>query len=321
MFRTLREDIATVFSKDPAARTVWEVLCCYPGLHAIWLHRLAHLLWRNGLKFLGRLTSHINRFLTNVEIHPGAKIGRRCFIDHGMGVVIGETAEIGADVLLYQGVVLGGTSLEKNKRHPTVGNHVIIGAGAILLGPITVGDDARIGAGSVVIKSVPAGATVVGVPARLAGPREPADLTADLEHGRLPDPVVQALSQTLQRYSELEQRILALESFHTTLPLTRPSYTPEELRARAMEALHHVIDPEVGINVVEMGLIREVIVADHQVTVHMVLTSPVCPFAGFLTSQVHQALSNLEGIEAVQVHLLDEPWRWPTSETVRTEVD
>jgi serine O-acetyltransferase len=138
---------------------------------------------------------------------------------------------------------------------------------------------------------------------------------------QLPDPVVQALSQTLQRYSELEQRIQALESFHTTLPLIQPSYTPEELRARAMEALHHVIDPEVGVNVVDMGLIRDVIVTNHQITVHMVLTSPACPFAGFLTSQVRQALSTLEGIESVTVHLLDEPWHWPTGETVRAERD
>lgn len=313
MFRTLREDIATVFAKDPAARTLWEVLFTYPGLHAIWLHRLAHFLWRHGFKFLGRLLSHINRFLTGVEIHPGAKIGRRCFIDHGMGVVIGETAEVGDDVLLYQGVVLGGTSLQKTKRHPTVGNRVVIGAGAILLGPITVGDDARIGAGSVVVRSVPAGATVVGVPARLAGPREPADLTGYLEHGRLPDPVMQALGQVLERYSRLEERVRALEEALAGAPPPPPPSPPEEVRARAWEALRGISDPEVGFNLVEMGLIRDIQVEGKRAEVHMVLTSPTCPLAGYLTEQVRRALRGLDGIETVEVRLLDEPWRWPST--------
>ena len=167
MFKTLREDIQTVFAKDPAARSVLEVLFCYPGLHALWLHRLAHFLWQHKLRFLARFLSHINRFLTGIEIHPGAKIGRRFFIDHGAGVVIGETAEIGDDVLMYQGAVLGGTTLEKKNRHPTVGNNVVMGTGAIALGAITIGDGARIGSGSVVVKSVPARATVVGIPGRI----------------------------------------------------------------------------------------------------------------------------------------------------------
>jgi len=164
MFKGLREDIQTVFTKDPAARSVLEVICCYPGLHALWFHRLAHSLWQRKLRLPARLLSHVSRFLTGIEIHPGAKIGRRLFIDHGAGVVIGETSEIGDDVLLYQGTVLGGTSLEKKKRHPTIGNGVVIGSGAITLGAITIGDDARIGSGSVVVKSVPPGATVVGIP-------------------------------------------------------------------------------------------------------------------------------------------------------------
>jgi len=162
MIERIREDIQTAFAKDPAARTTWEVLCCYPGLHAIWLHRVAHWLWRHKLLFLGRLVSHISRLLTGVDIHPGAAIGRRFFIDHGMGVVIGETAEIGDDVLVYQGAVLGGTTTRKVKRHPTIGSNVVIGAGATLLGAITVGNTARIGAGSVVIQPVPAGATKRG---------------------------------------------------------------------------------------------------------------------------------------------------------------
>lgn len=313
MFRTLREDIATAFARDPAARTAWEVLFTYPGLHAIWLHRLAHFLWRHGLKFLARLLSHINRFLTGVEIHPGAKIGRRCFIDHGMGVVIGETAEVGDDVLLYQGVVLGGTSLQKTKRHPTVGNRVVIGAGAILLGPITVGDDARIGAGSVVVRSVPAGATVVGVPARLAGPREPADLDGYLEHGRLPDPVMQALAQVLERYGQLEERVRALEEALAGAPPPSPPSPPEEVRARAWEALRNISDPEVGFNLVEMGLIRDIQVEGKRAEVQMVLTSPACPLAGYLTEQVRRALRGLDGIETVEVRLLDGPWRWPST--------
>jgi serine O-acetyltransferase len=170
---SIGEDIKTVFAKDPAAKTVWEVVTCYPGLHAIWLHRISHFFWMHKLFFTARLTSHIARFLTGVEIHPGANIGRRLFIDHGMGVVIGETAEVGDDVLMYMGTVLGGTSLEKRKRHPTIEDNVVIGSGAIVLGPVTVGKGAKIGAGSVVVRSVPAGATVVGVPGRIAEPECP----------------------------------------------------------------------------------------------------------------------------------------------------
>jgi serine O-acetyltransferase len=173
MFERLKEDIKVAFDRDPAAKNTWEVIFCYPGLHAIWLHRLGHFFWVRRFKFLGRLTSHVSRFLTGIEIHPGARIGRRFFIDHGMGVVIGETSEIGDDVLFYQGVVLGGTTLEKKKRHPTVGNYVVIGAGATILGPIKIGDGARIGSGSVVVKPVPPRATVVGVPGRVVEAKKP----------------------------------------------------------------------------------------------------------------------------------------------------
>jgi serine O-acetyltransferase len=208
-FRRLREDISTVFARDPAARSTLEVLCCYPGLHAIWCHRLAHFLWRHKLRFLARLLSHISRFLTGIEIHPGARIGRRFFVDHGVGVVIGETAEIGDDVLLYQGVVLGGTSLKRGKRHPTVGNSVVIGCGAAALGAITIGDGARIGSGSVVVKPVPAGATVVGVPGRTVEDKHTPVM--DLEHGDLPDPVTEAIKLVLDRQDRLEDRLTALE--------------------------------------------------------------------------------------------------------------
>ena len=216
MFKTLREDIHTVFDKDPAARGLLEVLCCYPGLHALWLHRIAHFLWRGKLYFLARLLSHINRFLTSIEIHPGARIGRRFFIDHGAGVVIGETSEIGDDVLMYQGVVLGGTTLKKGKRHPTIGNNVIIGTGAVALGDITIGEGARIGSGSVVVKSVPPGSTVVGIPGRVVEDRHKPVL--DLEHGKLPDPVAEAIRHVLQEQSILEERLKKLEKARDISP-------------------------------------------------------------------------------------------------------
>ncbi len=167
MFRRIREDIQCVFERDPAARSVWEVLTCYPGFHALQMHRFSHSLWRLRLRWLARFMSHIARFLTGVEIHPGAIIGRRVFIDHGMGVVIGETAEIGDDCTLYHGVTLGGVSWNAGKRHPTLGRGVVVGAGAKILGPFTVGEGAKVGSNSVVVKPVPPGATVVGIPARI----------------------------------------------------------------------------------------------------------------------------------------------------------
>ena len=209
MFKTFQEDIDTVFARDPAAKGRLEVLCCYPGLHALWSHRIAHFLWRHGLRFLARLLSHINRFFTGIEIHPGATIGRRFFIDHGSGVVIGETTEIGDDVLIYQGVVLGGTSLEKKKRHPTVGNNVVIGTGAIALGAITIGDGARVGSSSVVVKSVPPGTTVVGIPGRIVEDRHAPVI--DLKHGELPDPVAEAVKLVLDEQRKLEERLKKLE--------------------------------------------------------------------------------------------------------------
>jgi serine O-acetyltransferase len=209
MLEIMREDIQTIFEKDPAARNLLEVLTCYPGLHALWIHRIAHFFWRHHFNLLGRLISHMNRFITQIEIHPGAVIGRRFFIDHGAGVLIGETSEIGDDVLMYSGVVLGGTTLEKRKRHPTIGNGVVIGSGAIALGPITIGDDARIGAGSVVVKSVPPGVTVVGVPGRIVIKTEKPAM--DLQHGRLPDPVAEAIRLVLKDQQLLEDRLKRLE--------------------------------------------------------------------------------------------------------------
>jgi len=227
MFKTLREDIQTVFAKDPAARSVLEAISCYPGLHALWLHRLAHFLWWHKLRFLARFLSHISRFLTGIEIHPGAKIGRRFFIDHGAGVVIGETAEIGDDVLMYQGAVLGGTTLKKKKRHPTIGNSVEMGTGAVALGAITIGDGARIGSGSVVVKSVPPGATVVGIPGRIIEDRHKP--LSDLEHGKLPDPVAEAIRLALKEQERLGERLKRLES------LSGLAVPKDELRNRRRE--------------------------------------------------------------------------------------
>ncbi len=198
------EDIRTVFEKDPAARSVLEVLTCYPGLHAVWCYRAAHRLWRLGLWLPARLLSHLARFLTGVEIHPGARIGRRFFIDHGMGVVIGETTEIGDDVLLYQGVVLGGTSLEHKKRHPTLGNGVVVGAGATILGAIKIGDRSRIGAGSVVLQEIPPDTTVFGVPAHSA---RGGAAGAQLDHNKLPDYCSEEMRRVRVQIEELRKEI------------------------------------------------------------------------------------------------------------------
>lgn len=214
---TIREDIRTVFEKDPAARGTLEVVTCYPGLHAIWMHRLANGLWKRRFFFIARLISHISRFFTGIEIHPGARIGRRFFIDHGAGVVIGETSEIGYDVNIYQGVVLGGVSLKKEKRHPTVGNRVMIGAGAIVLGPITIGDEARIGAASLVLSDVPPRAIAVGVPARLGLGFSYKDLK-NLTDNKLPDPIAEAFRLMTKRMETLEEKIAELEKHLTPMP-------------------------------------------------------------------------------------------------------
>jgi serine O-acetyltransferase len=211
LWEQIKEDIQTVFERDPAVRSKWDVILAYPGFHAVLFHRLAHWLWSRGWTTLARVVSHLSRFLTGIEIHPGARIGRRLFIDHGMGVVIGETAEIGNDVTLYQGVSLAGTSLEKGKRHPTLEDWVLIGAGAAVLGPITVGRHSRIGAGSVVVNSVPAHSTVVGIPGKIVkggGLHQPSGKPIiDLDHANLPDPVMRALSTLLEHVEKLEHRL------------------------------------------------------------------------------------------------------------------
>ncbi len=219
MFARIREDIRMVFERDPAARSWWEVLTCYPGLHAVWVHRIAHALWNLGLRWCARKLSHLNRFATGIEIHPGATLGRRCFIDHGMGVVIGETAEVGDDVLMYKGVVLGGTSLDRGKRHPTIGNQVVLGTNAVVLGPITIGDCARIGSGAVVIHPVPADSTAVGVPARVVrGPHVERTPDAALQHDRLPDPIAEACRLLGERLERLEREVQELRQGSEPIP-------------------------------------------------------------------------------------------------------
>jgi serine O-acetyltransferase len=215
MFKNLREDIASVIERDPAARSAWEVLTCYPGLHAIYLHKLARWFWTHGLRWLGRATSNLGRWLTGIEIHPGAQIGRRVFIDHGMGVVIGETAEVGDDCTLYQGVTLGGTSLQAVKRHPTLGRGVVVGAGAKILGPFTVGAGAKIGSNAVVVKEVPAGATVVGVPGRIVeeGARDSAQRARFAAYAVVQDcddPYAKAIQTLVEHTKEMEQALAAL---------------------------------------------------------------------------------------------------------------
>ena len=213
MFKSLQEDIEAVFQRDPAARSRLEVVLCYPGVHALIFHRLAHGFWRRGWLLAGRFVSQLGRFMTGIEIHPGAKIGRRFFIDHGMGVVIGETAEIGDDVTLYQGVTLGGVSLDPGKRHPTLGHGVIVGAGAAVLGPFTVGDGARVGSNAVVVKEVPPGVTVTGIPARPSGPRPVREEEFCFSpYGTTPgtmsvDPVSRSLERLADRVRELEERV------------------------------------------------------------------------------------------------------------------
>jgi len=213
VFALLKEDVQTIFHEDPAARSWLEVLTCYPGLWAVWSHRVAHSLWNRRLRLLARLLSHITRRGTGIEIHPAARIGRRLFIDHGMGVVIGETAEIGDDVLMYQGAVLGGVALEKGKRHPTVGNEVVIGANAVVLGAIEIGDRARIGSGAIVVKPVPADSTAVGVPARLVrGPSVSRDHCGMLDHANYPDPIAENCRQMNARINELATTVAELQA-------------------------------------------------------------------------------------------------------------
>jgi serine O-acetyltransferase len=213
MLKVIREDIRTAFDRDPAARSSWEVLTCYPGLHAIWMYRIANVCWRNRFLWLGRLISHVARWLTGIEIHPGATIGKRFFIDHGMGVVIGETSEIGNDVTLYHGVTLGGTTWEKIKRHPTLEDGVIVGAGAKVLGAITIGEQSRIGANSVVFHDVPKHSTVVGIPGTVVSTTKSLieNGKINLDHHLLDNPVAEALGHVLKMIDDVNARI---DTFH-----------------------------------------------------------------------------------------------------------
>ena len=206
----LREDIQTALDCDPAARSRLEIVLAYPGLHAIWTYRVAHWMWNHRLKLPARLLSEFGRWLTGVEIHPGATIGRRLFIDHGMGVVVGETCEIGDDVLIYQGVTLGGTSLKKEKRHPTIEDHVMVSTGASVIGPVTIGHGSRIGAGAVVVSSAPPYSTIVGIPGKVVEKDRSRDVV-DLDHARLPDPVAKAIGGLAEQLNRLSVRLNEME--------------------------------------------------------------------------------------------------------------
>ena len=215
MFESVREDFKVVFERDPAVRSVWEIIFCYPGFHAMIFYRMAHALWIHKFYFLGRFVSHIARFLTGIEIHPGARIGHGFFIDHGMGVVIGETAEIGDNCTLYHGVTLGGTSWAKEKRHPTLKDNVVIGSGAKVLGPFVVGENSKIGSNSVVVKEVPDNSTVVGIPGKIVispDHKDKADDRADLEHGQLPDPQAKAIECLFDQIRQLEAEVRDLKA-------------------------------------------------------------------------------------------------------------
>ncbi len=210
MFKRIREDIEVIFENDPAARTYLEVILTYSGLHAIWAHRIAHFFYKRKLYFIARLISQISRFFTGIEIHPGAKIGRRFFIDHGMGVVIGETCEIGDNVTIYQGVTLGGTGHEKGKRHPTIEDNVLIATGAKVLGAITIGENSKVGAGSVVLKDVPPNCTVVGIPGRIVK-QDGKRVAQKLDHNILPDPVFERLTDLEKQIEELKKEVQSLK--------------------------------------------------------------------------------------------------------------
>jgi serine O-acetyltransferase len=240
MFARLKEEIGVVFERDPAARNTWEVVTCYPGFHAMLVHRFSHPLWKAGFKWLARFVSHLGRWLTGIEIHPGARIGRRFFIDHGMGVVIGETSEIGDDCTLYHGVTLGGTSWNKGKRHPTLGKGVVIGAGAKILGPIEIGDGAKIGSNAVVVKSVPAGATAIGIPARIVESHEVEGRFAAYAVARdANDPIAQALHELITHSAEADQRIA-----HILAELERLGGRIEEQRESGFDPnyLNRIVD-------------------------------------------------------------------------------
>jgi serine O-acetyltransferase len=228
MLSRMKEDIEVVFERDPAARSSLEVILAYPGVHAIWWHRLARWLWERNLKLVARLVSEWARFTTGIEIHPAATLGRRLFIDHGSGVVIGETAEIGDDCLIYQGVTLGGTSLKKEKRHPTLEDHVMVSAGAAVIGPVRIGRGSRIGAGAVVVSSAPAYSTIVGIPGKVIEGESARQDVMGLEHAKLPDPVARALNQLVEQLNRVSVRMAEVEERQDCLEDKVSEYHPPE---------------------------------------------------------------------------------------------
>lgn len=306
---TIKEDIRAIIQKDPAARSEIEILLCYPGLHALLFHRLAHALWKKRWFLTGRFFSHISRFLTGVEIHPGATIGRGVVIDHGMGVVIGETAEVGDDVLIYMGVVLGGTALTKGKRHPTIGKGVVLGSGSSVLGPVSVGDYAKIGAGSVVVRDVPPGATVVGVPGRIAG-LEKYTSQDNIRDNAMPDPTLRVLSRLLERQQVLEDRLFRIERENALLKnITEPVVTSDR-EAEILTALRQIIDPEIGHSVVDVGLIRSIDISSDTVKIEMAINCEACPLQDYLVAQVKARLTLIPWAKNVDVQVVNDPWDW-----------
>ncbi len=237
--RMMKSDIRSAVERDPAARSALEILLAYPGVHAVWGHRAAHWLWKRGLRLPARWLSHVNRFLTGIEIHPGAEIGANLFIDHGMGVVIGETAEIGQNVTLYHGVTLGGVSLEKGKRHPTIEDDVVIGAGAKVLGNIRIGRASRIGANAVVVQSVPPNSVVVGVPGQVVVRSKPVAKAPDLDHGRLPDTIGQSITAILSRLEALEKWV--------PVPAGETAWSPGDGRENETASAPRIHPPDHGL--------------------------------------------------------------------------
>ena len=235
---SMREDIQVVLDHDPAARSAAEVILAYPGIHAIWMHRVAHSLWNHNLKLIARLLAEFSRFLNAIEIHPGATIGRRLFIDHGLGVVIGETAEIGDDVLIYQGVTLGGTSLKKEKRHPTIEDQVMISSGAAVIGPVRIGRGSRIGAGAVVVTSAPPYSTVVGIPGKVVEGQSAKTDVMELDHAKLPDPVARAMTTLVDKINRLTARLGEVEERQDCLEDKVSEHHPPVEEPRAIANKH-----------------------------------------------------------------------------------
>jgi len=308
----IREDIQAIISKDPAAKSVVEILLCYPGLHALLLHRIAHKAWIHKWFLTGRFLSHIARFLTGIEIHPGAVIGRRVVIDHGMGVVIGETAEVGDDVLIYMGVVLGGTALKNVKRHPTIAKGVVIGSGASVLGPIHVGEYAKIGAGAVVVRDVPPGAPVVGVPGRIAG-LEKYTAQDNIRDSAMPDPTLRVLSRLLERQQVLEDRIFRLERENALLKGGAELKISGDRESEILNALRQVIDPEIGHNIVDVDLIRSITISDTLVKIEMKINCDACPLQDYLINQASARVRLIPWVSDVEITVIHDPWDWKIS--------